>query len=96
MANALAQSSLELLDGEVLLHEDLLHELVVKAGSSVEELLVLGGSDVGELCGDGVHRLGVGHALLVGLEVPSGHGDQVDDAPEVVLGAHREPERPRR
>ena len=33
---------------------------------------------------------GVGHALVVGLEVPSSHGDQVDDAPEVVLGAHRD------
>ena len=88
--NALAQSSLELLDGEVLLHENLLHELVVKAGSSVEELLALGGSDVGKLSRDLVHRLGVGHALLVGLEVPCSHGDQVDDAPEVVLGAHRD------
>ena len=88
--NALAQSSLELLDGEVLLHEDLLHELIVKAGSSVEELLALGGSDVSELSRDLVHRLGVGHALVVGLEVPCSHGDQVDDAPEVVLGAHRD------
>ena len=88
--DALAQSSLELLDGEVLLHEDLLHELVIKAGSSVEELLALGGNDVSELSRDLVHRLGVGHALLVGLEVPSSHGDQVDDAPEVVLGAHRD------
>ncbi len=33
-------------------------------------------------------RLGVGHALVVGLEVPRGHGHEVDDAPEVVLGAH--------
>ncbi len=88
--NALTQGSLELLDGEVLLHEDLLHELVVKAGSSVEELLALGGSDVSELSRDLVHRLGVGHALVVGLEVPCSHGDQVDDAPEVVLGAHRD------
>ena len=87
--NALTQSSLELLDGEVLLHENLLHELVIKAGSSVEELLALGGSDVGELSRDLVHRLGVGHALVVGLEVPCGHGNEVDNAPEVVLGAHR-------
>ena len=56
--NALTQSRLELLDGEVLLHEDLLHELVVKAGSSVEELLALGGSDVRQLERDLVHRLG--------------------------------------
>ena len=43
-----------------------------------------------ELGGDLVHGLRVGHALIVGLEVPCGHGDKVDDAPEVVLGAHRE------
>ena len=43
-----------------------------------------------ELGGDLVHGLRVGHALVVGLEVPCGHGDEVDDAPEVVLGAHRE------
>ena len=61
-----------------------------KTGSSVEELLALGGSDVSKLSRDLVHRLGVGHALVVGLEVPSSHGDQVDDAPEVVLGAHRD------
>ncbi len=47
--NALTQSGLELLDSEVLLHQDLLHELVIKAGGSVKELLALGGSDVGEL-----------------------------------------------
>ena len=79
--NTLAQSSLELLDGEVLLHEDLLHELVVKAGSSVEELLALGGSDVGKLSRNLVHRLGVGHAPEVVLGAHrdlSGHGVGVE------------------
>ena len=86
--DALAQSGLQLLDGDFLLHEDLLHELVVAVGGSLDQLLVSQLGLVGELCGDGIHGLGVGHALVVGLEVPSGHGDQVDDAPEVVLGAH--------
>ena len=35
-----------------------------------------------------IHRLGVGHALVIGLEVPCGHGNEVDNAPEVVLSAH--------
>ena len=43
-----------------------------------------------ELSRDLVHRLGVGHALVVGLEVPCGHGHEVDDAPEVVFSAHRD------
>ena len=86
--DALAQSRFELLDRELLVHEDLLHELVVEIGGSLDEggaaLLCLSL----ELLGDGVHGLGVGHALLIGLEVPCGHGREVDDAPELVLCAH--------
>ena len=86
--NAGADGSLELVDGDFLLHEDLLHEVVVEVGGGVEEFLMVELSVILELSGDLVHGLGVGHALVVGLEVPCSHGDQVDDAPEVVLSAH--------
>ena len=85
-----ADGVLELLDGDLLLLEDHLHELVVVVGGGVKELLALLGSNLLELSGDGIHGLGIGHALVVGLEVPRGHGDEVDDAPEVILGAHRD------
>ena len=87
--DALADGGLQLLDGDFLLHEDLLHEVVVAVGSGLQT--APGGTGLGvfgELGRDGVHGLRVGHALVVGLEVPRGHGHQVDDAPEVVLGAH--------
>ena len=88
--DTLAQGGLELVDGNLLLHEDLLHQVVIEVGGGVEELLTLGLGDLGELIGDGVHGLRVDHALVVFLEVPGGHGDQVDEAPELVLGAHRD------
>ena len=88
--DALADGGLQLLDGDFLLHEDLLHEVVVAVGGGLKQLLVVQLGIFLELGRDLVHRLGVGHALVVGLEVPCGHGDQVDDAPEVVLGAHRD------
>ena len=86
--NALADGGLQLLGGDFLLHEDLLHQVVVEVGGGLQQLgaaLLCAGL---ELIGDGIHRLRVGHALLVGLEVPRGHGDQVHQAPEVVLRAH--------
>ena len=86
----LAQSSLELFNGELFVHEDLLHEIVVAVGCGVHELLAVDGCIVGKLGRDGIHRLGVGHALVIGLEVPCGHGNEVDNAPEVVLSAHRQ------
>ena len=85
---ALADGGLQLLDRHLLLHEHLLHERVVAVGGSLEQLLAVQLGLVGELGRNGVHGLGIRHALLVGLEVPSRHGDQVDDAPEAVLGAH--------
>ena len=88
--NALAQGDLELFDGELFVHEDLLHERVVAVSGSVNELLAVHFGVLDELGRNGVHRLRIGHALLVSLEVPRGHGHQVDDAPEVVLGAHRQ------
>ena len=86
--DALAQSSLDLLDGDVLLHEDGLHELLVEVCSGVEKLLMHLFCLGLELLGDGVEPLGVGHALVICLEVPCLHGDQVDDAPELILGTH--------
>ena len=88
--DALAQGGLELLDRNLLLHENLLHEVVVIVGGGVEELLTLGLGEVGELGRNLVHGLGVDHALVVFLEVPGGHGDQVDETPELVLGTHRD------
>ena len=85
---ALADGGLQLVNRHLFLHEDLLHESVVAVGGGFHQLLVAQLGLFGELGRDGVHGLGVGHALVVGLEVPRGHGDQVDDAPEVVLGAH--------
>ena len=79
---------LELLDGDLLLLEDHLHELVVVIGGGVKELLALLGGDVGELSRNLGHGLRIGHALIVGLEVPRGHGHEVDDTPEIILGAH--------
>ena len=88
--NALAERGLELGDLDLLLHEDLLHEVVVKVGGGVEKLIALGLGNLGVLGRDSVHGLRVDHTLVVFLEVPSGHGDQVDEAPELVLGAHRD------
>ena len=85
---ALADGGLQLVDRHLFLHEDLLHEIVVAVGGSLNQFLVTQLGLLGELGRDGVHGLGVGHTLVVGLEVPCGHGDEVDDAPEVVLGAH--------
>ena len=85
---ALADGGLQLVNRHLFLHEDLLHESVVAVGGGFHQLLVAQLGLFGELGRDSVHGLGVGHALVVGLEVPRGHGDQVDDAPEVVLGAH--------
>ena len=86
--DALADGGLQLLDGDFLLHEDLLHEVVVAVGGGLQKLLAVQGRVFGELGRDGVHRLGVGHALVVGLEVPGSHGHEVHDAPEVILGTH--------
>ena len=86
--DALADGGLQLLDGDLLLHENLLHEVVVAVGGSLEKLLAVQLGVLGELGRDRVHRLGVGHALLVSLEVPRGHGHEVDDAPEAILGSH--------
>ena len=85
---ALADGGLQFLDRHLLLHEHLLHQVVVAVGRGLQQFLAAQLGLLGELGRDGVHGLGVGHALLVGLEVPCGHGHQVDDAPEVVLGAH--------
>ena len=86
--DALADGGLQLLDGDILLHEDLLHQVVVVVGGCVQELLALLGGNVLELVRNLVHGLGVNHALGVFLEVPRGVGDEVDEAPEVGLGAH--------
>ena len=85
---ALADGGLQFLDRHLLFHEHLLHQVVVAVGGGLQQLLAAQLGLLGELGRDGVHGLGVGHALVVGLEVPCGHGHQVDDAPEVVLGAH--------
>ena len=86
--DALADGGLEMVDGDLLLHEDELREVVVEVGDGIEQLVALLGGKVGELRRDGVHDLGVDHALGVLLEVPRLHGDQVDEAPEVGLGSH--------
>ena len=86
---ALADGGLELVDRDGFVHEDLLHHRVVAVGGGFEELLMANLGLFGEFGRDGVHRLGIGHALVVGLEVPGGHRHEVDDAPEVVFGAHR-------
>ena len=86
--DALADGGLEKVDGDVLLLEDSLHEVVREVGGCVEQLLALLLGEVGKLLRDGIHGLGVNHALGVFLEVPRGHGDQVDETPEVGLGAH--------
>ena len=88
LANALADSSLEFLNGNFLFHEDLFHQIVVAVCSCFEKFLMIELCIFLELSGDLVHGLRVGHALVVGLEVPCGHGNQVDYAPEVVLSAH--------
>ena len=85
---ALADGGLELLDGVLFLHQDLLHQFVVAISGGVDELLMTDLGLIGELGRNLGHGLGVGHALVIGVEVPCGHGHQVDDAPEVVLGAH--------
>ena len=85
---ALADGGLEHVDGNLLVHEDELHELVIKVGGGVEQLLALLVGEVDKVGGDLVEDLGVDHALGVLLEVPRGHGDQVDETPEVGLGAH--------
>ena len=86
--NTLADGGLQLVDGDLLLHEDLLHQLVVAVGGGLKQLLVVQLGIFLELGRDLVHRLGVGHALVVGLEVPGSHGHEVHDAPEVILGTH--------
>ena len=43
-----------------------------------------------ENLGDAAELLGVDHALGVFLEVPRLHSDEVDETPEVGLGAHRD------
>ena len=83
-----SQGGLEHVHGDLGVLEHELHDLVGEVGGGVEQLLALLGGEVGELLRDGVHDLGVDHALGVLLEVPGLHGDEVDDAPEVVLGAH--------
>ena len=88
--DALAESRLEGVDVDLGLLEDGLHDLVGEVGGGVEQLLALLLGEIHELVGDGVHGLGVDHALGVLLEVPRGHGDQVDETPEVGLGAHRD------
>ena len=86
--NTLADGGLEHVDGDLLVLEDHHHELVIVLGRSVKQLGALLSGDLGELGRNLVHGLGIGHALVVGLEVPRGHGHEVDDAPELVLGTH--------
>ena len=85
---ALADGGLQFLDRHLFFHEHLFHQVVVAVGGGLQQLLAAQLGLFGELGRNGVHGLGPGHALVVGLEVPCGHGDQVHDAPEVVLGAH--------
>ena len=86
----LADSCLELLDRNFLFHEDLFHQVVVAISRCFEQHLAALFSNRDEFIGNGIHRLRIGHALIVCLEVPCGHGNEVDDAPEVVLSAHRD------
>ncbi len=85
---ALADGGLEHVDGDLLVHEDELHELVVKVGGGVEQLLALLVGEVDVLGRDLGKDLRVDHALGVLLEVPCLHGHEVDEAPELGLGAH--------
>jgi hypothetical protein len=86
--DALAKGRLQHVDGDVLLLEGELHDLVGEVSGRVEKLAALGSRELGELVGDGVQGLRIDHALVVFLEVPGGHRDEVDETPELVLGSH--------
>jgi hypothetical protein len=88
--DALAQGSLDLVDRRGLVLENLLHEVVVEVGGLLEKLIVLLLCLLLELVRNLVHDLRVDHALGIFLEVPCLHGDEVDEAPEVSLCAHRD------
>ena len=85
---ALADGGLEHLDGDLLLHEDGLHQLVREVGGGIKQLVALLVGKVDELGGNLFEDLRVNHALGVLLEVPRLHGHEVDEAPELGLGTH--------
>ena len=85
---ALAQTEADLVLGERLVVEVLLHQRLVLAGDEVEQLgpVLLG---LGAVLGGDV-ALFVGGALVLALPHDRLHLDEVDDAQEVGLGAERQ------
>ena len=80
---------LELLDGDVLALEVLLHDVVVGLGQRLEELLAVLGGLLGHVGRDLLDLVVVAD---LGLAAPGqrAHADQVDDAEEVGFGADRQ------
>ena len=85
----LADRALDLLDGEFLATEELLHELVVGLGDRLEKLLAVLRGLLLQIRRD---LLDGGLGADLGLAAPGEglHLEKVDDAVEVILGADRE------
>ena len=86
---AFTDSCLKFFNGNFFFHENFFHQIIVAVSCCFEKFLMIDFSIFLKFSWDFIHRLWIGHTLIVCLEVPCGHGNQVNNAPEVVLSTHR-------
>ena len=92
LERGLADRLLEAVDRDLLLLDDQLEQAVVVVGDLLDQVLARDRGLVGHLVGDRADRLVLPELVLVEDRVVL---DEVDDAPEVALGADRELDRHR-